>query len=288
MLKPTLCALSILILHMPATLAQTTNSLIWKISGDKVTTPSYLFGTIHMLPEEEYFFTEEMSKALESSERLVLEADMDIPLKEQLAMAQEMLMPDGRTWQDYLSEEEFATVRRAFVDSMGIKAKKFEKRFVRIRPIYVSGLVMTEALGKVKMYEQELMGMVKKDKKPVIGLETIQEQMKIVSSIPIEDQMDDLKETAATMMQDYEALLDAYTSQDLDLMNKLSRENESFEKMEHQLLTERNDRWVVKIQELLSDTSSFIAVGAMHLVGEKGLIEQLRAAGYTVEPIIGQ
>ena len=51
------------------------------------------------------------------------------------------------------------------------------------------------------------------------------------------------------------------------------------------MLTDRNDRWVKVIQEKLSNTSTFYAVGAMHLVGEKGLIEQLKAAGYSVDAV---
>ncbi|MFM1876304.1 MAG: hypothetical protein RL266_2041 [Bacteroidota bacterium] len=265
-------------------LAQETNSLLWKISGKEISKPSYLFGTIHMLPQEKYFFTEVMQSALDNSDVLALEADIDIPLAEQMKMATQMMMPDGKTWADYMTAEEYAAVISAFVDSLGIKEKKVEK-YGNIRPIYVSGLILTELLGKVKMYEQELSGLAKKDKKPIMGLETIQEQMEIVSSIPVEDQMEDLKATTASMLRDYNEMLDAYLAQNLVELGNVSTQSEGFDKIEAKLLTERNERWVKAIQELLSKQSTFFAVGAMHLVGENGLIAQLKAAGYTVEPI---
>ncbi len=265
-------------------LAQETNSLLWKVSGKDITKPSYLFGTIHMLPQDKYFFTEKMEEALKNSEVLALEADIDIPLAEQMKMATQMMMPDGKKWSDYMTAEEYATLKSAFVDSLGIKDKKVDK-YANIRPIYISGLILTELLGKVKMYEQELTEMAKKEKKEIVGLETIQEQMEIVSSIPVEDQMDDLKASTASMLRDYNEMLEAYVTQNLTELEKVSTDSEGFDKMEAKLLTERNDRWVKAIQEVLAKQSTFFAVGAMHLVGENGLIEQLKAAGYTVEAV---
>lgn len=264
--------------------AQETNSLLWKVTGKEMSKPSYLFGTIHLLPRDRYFFNEKMQEALNQSEILALEAEIDIPLAEQMNMASQMIMPDGKTWAEYMTEKEYSAVKSAFVDSLGIKEKKVDK-YSKIRPIYVSGLIMTELLGKVKMYEQELSSMAKKGKKEIIGLETIQEQMEIVSTIPIEDQIEDLKSTTASMMRDYNEMLDAYTSQNLAELEKVGTYSEGFDKMEAKLLTDRNDRWVKAIQEKLGDQSIFYAVGAMHLVGENGLIKQLKAAGYTVEAV---
>ncbi|MCB0754781.1 MAG: TraB/GumN family protein, partial [Flavobacteriales bacterium] len=62
-------------------------------------------------------------------------------------------------------------------------------------------------------------------------------------------------------------------------------ESEAFDQMEAKLLTERNNRWIKAIQEKLGDKSVFFAVGAMHLVGDNGLIKQLQSAGYTVEAV---
>lgn len=265
-------------------LGQDANSLLWKISGNGLSKPSYLFGTIHMLPEDKYFFTEKMQNALNESETLALEAELDIPMAEQMKMATAMIMPDGKSWKDYMTDDEYATLTSAFVDSLGLKAKKVDK-YSRIRPIYISGLILNDLLGKVKMYEQELSSMAKKDKKPIIGLETLKEQMDIVSGVSIEEQVEDLKKNTASMLRDYNEMLDAYLAQDLNELEKSTEEDESFDAMEAKLLTERNDRWMSSIKEQVAKNPTFFAVGAMHLVGKKGLIEQLKTAGYTVEAI---
>ena len=59
----------------------------------------------------------------------------------------------------------------------------------------------------------------------------------------------------------------------------------SFETIETKLLTERNARWIISMKELLAKNSTFFAVGALHLVGDDGLIKQLKTAGYTVEAV---
>ena len=263
---------------------QESSSLLWKVSGKDMEKPSYLFGTIHMLPQDKYFFTEKMQEALDNSDVLALEAELDIPLAEQMKMATQMMMPDSKTWADYMTEDEYAMVKTAFVDSLGIKEKKVDK-YSKIRPIYISGLIMTELLGKVKMYEQELSSMAKKDKKEIIGLETLKEQMEIISSIPVEDQIRDLQETTASMMRDYNEMLEAYVSQDLKALEATTEDSESFDALEAKLLTERNQRWITAIQEKLGEKSYFFAVGAMHLVGEEGLINRLQEAGYSVEAV---
>lgn len=264
--------------------AQETSSLLWEISGKDIAKPSYLFGTIHMLPEDKYFFTDIMKASLSNADVLALEIDMNVSLADQMKMAGEMIMPEGKSWKDYMTEEEYSAVKSAFVDSLGIKEKKVDK-YSKIRPIYVSGIILTELIGKVKMYEKELTGLAKKEKKTIIGLETMKEQMDIVGSIPLEDQIEDLKANTASMQRDFNDMVEAYTTQNLDELEKVGTESKEFDKMEAKLLTERNDRWVKIIREQLASTSTFYAVGALHLVGEAGLIEQLKTAGYTVEAV---
>lgn len=266
------------------TLAQEANSLLWKVTGKDITKPSYLFGTIHLLPEDDYFFNEKMQSALSEAEVLALEVDMNVSIADQMKMAGEMIMPDGKSWADYMTEEEYAAVKSAFVDSLGIKEKKVDK-YSKIRPIYVSGIILSELLGKVKMYEKELTSLAKKEKKTIIGLETLAEQMEIVSSIPVEDQVEDMKTTTASMLREYNKMLKAYTSQNLEELGKVATETEGFDKMEGKLLVERNQRWIQEMESLLAKQSTFYAVGAMHLIGKDGLIQKLKRAGYTVEAV---
>jgi uncharacterized protein len=270
---------------LPASLMAQEKSLLYKVTSPDHKKASYLFGTIHLLPEGKFLFTDKMQKAFDETETLALEMDIDIPMGEQLKMAQQMMMPDGKTWADFMTPEEYAALRSCYVDSLGIKAAKFDKQYVKIKPLYLSGLVLTTLLGNVKAYEQELSTMAKKSKKTLIGLETLEQQMSFMSSVTVEEQITQVKEAGASLLREYNRMLDAYLTQDLTALESVARESGDLEGMEEVLLTKRNEAWIPLIKEQSAKGSTFFAVGALHLVGEKGVIEGLRKAGFTVEAV---
>jgi uncharacterized protein YbaP (TraB family) len=266
-------------------LAQEANSLLWKVTSPSNAKASYLFGTLHLLPEDRYFFTDKMQEAFASTETLALEMDIDIPMGEQMKMAMQMMMPDGKSWADYMTSEEFAALRSAYIDSLGVKEAKFDKQYVKIKPMYLSALILSQLLGKTKAYEQELSGMAKKAKKPLIGLETLQQQMDFMGSVSLEDQITQTKEAGASILREYNKMLEAYLKQDLAALQTLAKESDDFAGIEEELLTKRNAAWIPLVKEQAAKSPTFFAVGALHLVGEKGLISQLRTAGFKVEPV---
>ena len=77
--------------------AQSENSILWEISGNGLEHPSYIFGTIHMIPENDYFFTKSAKNCFNSCQTLVLETDIDIPLKKQIELAKQIMLPNGNT-----------------------------------------------------------------------------------------------------------------------------------------------------------------------------------------------
>lgn len=259
--------------------------MLWKLTAPDGRESGYLFGTMHLIPEERFFFTPTMTGALKKCGTLVLETDLDVPMGKQLELAQKMLIPEGKGLADLMSAEDYARLKAVFVDSLGLKESKFMKQYSRIKPVFMTGLVMTDLLGKVKMYEHELSDMAKKNKMTISGLETIDEQMGIMDSYPLADQLRDLQSTDSRMMIEFNRLLDAYATQDLDAMRKLSEEDRSMGDLEERFLVDRNRRWVPKIGEMTQTQPAFFAVGALHLAGPEGLVEALRAKGWKVEAV---
>lgn len=266
--------------------AQEANSLLWKVTSPDNAKASYLFGTLHLLPEDKFFLTDKMKDAFANTETLALEMDIDIPMGEQMKMAMQMMMPDGRSWADYMTPDEFAALRSAYIDSLGVKATKFDKQYIKIKPLYLSALVLSQLLGKTKAYEQELSGMAKKAKKPLFALETLQQQMDFMASVSLEDQIAQTKEAGASILREYNRMLEAYLAQDLLKLQTLANESGDFASMEAELLTKRNAAWVPLVKAQAAKSPTFFAVGALHLVGEKGLIATLRSEGYTVTPVL--
>jgi uncharacterized protein len=274
-----------MLFFFPLSLLGQDASLLYKVTTAEGGKPSYLFGTIHLLPEDRFMFTDKMAEAFDATETLVLEMTLDIPMGQQLAMAKEMMMPDGKTWADFMTADEFALLRSAYVDSLGVKANKFDKQYVKIKPMYLSGLVLTQLLGNVKAYEQELSAEAKKAKKPIIGLETLEQQMSFMASVTLEDQISQVKEAGASLLREYNRMLDAYLSQDLAALEAVARESGDLEGMEQELLIKRNQAWIPLMLDQMKQSPTFFAVGALHLVGPNGVIEKLRAAGVKVEAV---
>jgi uncharacterized protein YbaP (TraB family) len=121
---------------------KTENSLLWKISKEGISKPSYLFGTIHIICEEDYFWTEAMQKSFEDTKQLCIEMDIS---NNTLSMETASLMMDlsGGTLRDYFSnEQDFQLVKKYIEDSLGQNMQIIERmKPVALYMIYSVGLI---------------------------------------------------------------------------------------------------------------------------------------------------
>lgn len=262
------------------------NSIIWKISGKGLKSPSFIFGTIHLVPKKEYFFTKKMQKSLESCKTLALEIDLDIPLKKQLEIAKKIVLPNNKTLSDYITAEEYNKFSSYYLDSLKIKKSKFN-RIQRILPIMSSGLILNELIKNPVTYEKILEKKAKKQKMDIIGLETIDFQLSIFEKIELSEQIKFFckPDTFSNPLTEYNVLLKAYTKQNLNELHKLMEFDDFMEDLENDMLTQRNKNWIPLIDKLINTQPTFIAVGAAHLPGEYGVINLLRKEGYTVTAV---
>jgi len=127
-------------------------------------------------------------------------------------------------------------------------------------------------------------------KKKVIGLETLETQMNILfNNISLERQAEILLfevRDKEQMLTELKQLNDVYISGDLEKMKELDVDDESMRPEERKMLVDdRNLNWIKQLPALFKEQSCFVAVGCLHLVGDNGLINQLRLNGYTVEPV---
>jgi hypothetical protein len=140
--------------------------------------------------------------------------------------------------------------------------------------------------------EEELMKIAKENKKEIKGLETMQFQASVFDSIPYEWQAKELLKNIDSFpyyKKEFDTMVMQYKSQQLSAMEKLMSKSElGSEKFNDFLLTKRNINWVAQLKNIMNKKSLFVAVGAGHLVGNKGLINLLRKEGYTVEPLMNK
>lgn len=265
--------------------AQDTDALLWQISGNNLSQPSYLFGTIHLMCPDDIQITQPMKDALRNSEQVVLELDMDEP-----GIMQEMqrvaMMTDGTTLNDLLNQDEYQLVENYLQDSLGVPMQAINT----MKPLMLSTFTFLDVLNcQPGSYEMQLVQQAQEQQKEVLGLETTDDQAKAFDFIPLEEQADYLVDAIQNYDEtvfEIEALLAAYQSEQVEHLYNITHESmQEMKGAEESLLTKRNQEWIPIMKEMAQDQPTFFAVGAAHLGGPMGVISLLKKQGYTVEPV---
>jgi len=267
--------------------AQTQNSksLLWKISGKQLHQASYLFGTIHSICQDDYFFTDAMKKAFANSRKLILEVDLSDP--NMIAQYQQHLMlPEGKVLSDFFSNpQEYRNFSDKVKNDYGIETEQFS----RFKPFLLISMISMKQFSceQQASYEMNLLQESGQRKLEVLGLESSLSQLEIFDRMKDEDIRNMLTESVKSTkegQEESEAMIRHYKSQDIDALYKLIVSSPEFREHETELISGRNIKWMNTLLNEMSHQTCFIAVGAGHLGGEKGLLSLLRQAGYTVEP----
>lgn len=275
-------------------------SLLWEITGKDLTKPSYLYGTIHMIPKQDFFLTEETKKAIAASQKVTFEInmkDMSNPMA-LVGVFMKAMMPNGTRLRDLVSAEDYTLVKNRF-DSIGLPMMMLE----RVKPMFLSALVGTDGAQmnpfdttatdqKTVSYEFEIMHIAEKQKKEFGGLETMEFQMGIFDSIPYKAQAEmlvkSIKSGAKGDDSEFSKMVEMYKSQDIEAMSQMMNsgdEAEGLGKFETLLVTMRNINWIPLMAKSMKQKQTFFAVGAGHLGGEKGVVNLLKKEGYTLKPL---
>ncbi len=269
-------------------------SLLWEIEGKGLKTPSYLYGTIHMIGKDDYFLTDQTRTAFDKAEQVVFEIDMEEMnnMFVQFSLLMQLFMEGGQTLRDLVSQEDYDLVKAHF-EEIGLPLMLLERIKPLFLSVFASGDISQEgfASGEVVSYEMEFMEMAQAAKKDISGLETIEFQMSIFDSIPYKDQAAMLVESIKAEEgegsgMDFKALVEVYKSQDLEAMQQtIEEEGASVSSYENILLSGRNTNWIPIMVKKMQKKSCFFAVGAAHLGGPNGIIALLRKEGYTLRPL---
>lgn len=263
------------------------SSMLWKIERDDLKHPTYVFGTMHLINKEYFYFPEKLENLIKDSKQLIMELE---GLPNAVEAAELMRLPDSVKLSDYFTQEKMELLYAFAESEMKMTKEMFDMTFGRMKPFILLQLITQKQFdGDTESFEMTLMDMAKKHKIKPIGLETIQEQIGFFDAIPMNGLADIITsyfENADSLKEQTKLLQQVYRAGNLDslaiFMLESSPELMEFEEI---LLTGRNIRWVPKIMDLIFKEPSFIAVGAAHLAGENGLIELLRKEGFKVTPV---
>lgn len=258
---------------------------LWKIEGDEIKT-SYLFGTMHLIPEKDFNLKDKVKTAFDSSELVVLELDMSHPefMKDMMAQA---YLEQGTELKSFMDDSEYELLDNFLKEKMGIGMQMYNT----MKPFMLMSVVLMASVdGPLASFEMTLMQMAKESGKQIKGLETIATQVGVFDATPYDRQLDDLLDMIKNLDDSTElfnTMAQLYISEDIDSLYDYMDDymNGDLEMMAR-FLDERNNNWIPEISKFSKDFSTFYGVGAAHLAGGQGVINLLRKAGYTVTPVM--
>ena len=268
--------------------------LLWKVSD--ADNAVYLLGSFHLLKDDDYPLPAEVDRAFDDSASLLFEIDpaaMASPGAVAAVMQKYMGYDNGETLSTVLPKVTLARLS-TLVSAGGGSMQVFEQS----EPWVVNlGLVMgiTQAMGfrQELGLDRSLMARAGAAGKPAAGLETVDDQMRAMDAVPRTEQVQGLEEFLADPQKAVRDMGNMHAwwragdvaKLDGEMRAEMARKSpESYRLLD----VERNQAWLPQVEKRLVDSrkdNTLVVVGALHLLGSDGLVEQLRAKGYTVERI---
>lgn len=267
------------------------NSLIYKIQSD--TNTVYLLGSIHVLAEEYYPLTRAFSYAYYNSQKVVFEIDPEILFSSEASKKNEKYytFQDGETLQTALSPGTYRLLKKR-LKTLGIDIKDVHKFKPWVVYLTMSGRVDSSIDFRPDLgIENHFYRMAKDAGKPTGGLESIQDQLDVFDTLPMNVQEALLKESLAfTNSKKREKaflhMVKSWHQGNLDGLEELVESFKRYPLYYKNLLVQRNHNWVPQIEEFLTEEKNvLVIVGAAHLPGEDGLLHLLTEKGYELERV---
>lgn len=264
------------------------NSILWEVSGNGLTSPSYLMGTLKFIGEKEFYLPKEAVTSMQQCRIFAIEDQVDH--KAQMELSKAVHLPKGKSLATELSADEYAKVLAFFASEFKISKADFERDYGNMIPLALSINMTRMSLGEgVKYYDIELLDIAKQNKLKTYSLEPIKREAEAIQAFPIKDQIAALMHSIQnfeTQKSEYHKLEIAYLQGDLNTVFDYSlHPTEDNPVFIQEFYYKRNEEWMPKIDKMMHDQRSFIAVGVSHLEGERGLLKLLEQKGYTLKPI---
>jgi uncharacterized protein len=198
-----------------------------------------------------------------------------------------MQMKDGKKISSLVTKEEFEKMNAFFKERLKMPLTMIEQT----KPALLQSMLISQILEcNVESVEMKLLALYKERQQPILGLESVQDQMDVFDKIAYEDQVIALvKMTTGDLSAERKLIskmMKFYELEDIESLLTSMDEEKYSDNQNELLLDNRNKNWIKPMSDAMLSKSTLFAVGAAHLAGENGVIMLLRQAGYTVEPII--
>jgi len=243
---------------------------------------------VHLLPAQDAALPPGFERAYSDSARLVMELDLAKldPLEAASWMLEHGTLPPGSNLRDVLGEQRYARVS-ASAAQLGLPAEVLAGQAPWVIALELADLDYVHlGMDPQQGVEEQLVHRAQADGKPTAGLETLDEELGGLEALSREDQLRLLDQTLSELQEGPEQLHQVLAAwrhgNAARLAALLAREYRSFPALYRPLVTARNQRWLAQIEQLATGQENCpVVVGALHLVGDGGLLELLRRDGFT-------
>ncbi len=281
-----LLALSGPLSSIESALSYSQKSFLWKVQSSRSTV--YLLGSIHFLKEDVYPLNQAIESAYESSDKLVVEANInDLGSLDLKTLADRAFYKNDDHVQKHVSPETYRLINKeSKALGMSIELLRMQKPWFLALSFQATELVR---LGYSPEHGVDYHFLAKaQGKKRILELESLEEQLSLLSGFSDTEQEQFLLytlETLSSMDRQVGNMVRAWTSGDAQAMESALADalppDPSLAPVVQKLFDERNVKMLSKIEGYLSSNGNyFVIVGAGHLVGKKGIVELLKNKGY--------
>jgi uncharacterized protein len=263
-------------------------SFLWQLRSDKG--DIYILGSIHFLKRENYPLNPAIEKAFDSAKKLVLEIDLKNADSEkvQRLMLEKGLHRDGKILQQNISAQTYSLAAKR-AQELGIDIRALSP----LKPWVVALTMASLQLQKLGFdpnsgVDRYLASRAKVAGKPIAGLETAAFQIALMDQLSAGDQESMLRQSLREMDlldKGLDQIVRAWAAGDVHGLEKLLLDAmREYPAVHQKIIVDRNRRWLPEIERIIKQgESALVVVGAAHLVGKEGVIELLKARGYTLE-----
>jgi uncharacterized protein YbaP (TraB family) len=263
---------------------------LWEVQGDH--NRVYLLGSIHVLSKQAYPLKPALERAFDDANQVVFEIDLTRFTQKSFKkeFSRTAFYPSGQSLSKKLTPRTIELLKRV-LPLYGLSLKKVE----RLKPWFVAEALSSRTLETAGFSDQLGIDLYFYHKaeaagKPVLGLETLRDQAEIFAQFNDEQNeqyllstLSGLPEYAAMIRQ----LVNAWKDGDTQMLDRLLNQDKQADPATHDaLFARRNSRWLPEIERFAHENGNYlIIVGAGHLVGDDGVVSQLRRAGYSVQQL---
>jgi uncharacterized protein len=269
--------------------AQEYSSLLWEIKGKGLSQPSYIYGTVHSFDSKAFRYVSQLAPKIAASDIFAMEMILDMQSQNLMDLMQYAIMPGDTTISMLLEPADYDRLSQYMTDSVGLPMMMLGK----MKPFFLMAMMTEQSSPQdaARFLDDSLSQIAKLAKKKVIGIETMKEQLSAIDQITLREQatmlmqeVDSALTSSSTKQMD--EFMELYATGSLDSLHTQYQEHEFSNTFQLALVTDRNHRMADRIEAYLTDKMRmFVAVGALHLPGEEGVINLLRKKGFSVTPV---